>query len=81
MNSSTCPSNAILVVSVFILCFENSPRADGNKEILSLWPGMNHSPVTMLCTSERFLRDLLNNAPPERTIDNCLKTNCLKTTS
>lgn len=71
MNSSSCPSNAIPVVSTFTSPFENSPRAaDDNKKPLSLWPGMYHSPVTNALWEARSsifekLLDFPIDAPPQ----------------
>lgn len=72
MDSSSCPSNAIPVVSTFTSPFEDSPRRadDNNKKPLSLWPGMYHSPVTNALWEARSsiferLLDLPIDAPPQ----------------
>lgn len=67
-SSSSCPSNAIPVVSTLTSPFEKSP--DDNRKPLSLWPGMYHSPVTNALWEARSsiferLLDLPSDAPPQ----------------
>nr|XP_017238926.1 PREDICTED: acyl-coenzyme A thioesterase 9, mitochondrial [Daucus carota subsp. sativus] len=67
MDSSSCPSNAIPVVSTFTSPFET---CDDQKKPLSLWPGMYHSPVTNALWEARSsiferLLDFSVDAPPQ----------------